>query len=161
MWLIDFAEDFSGLKRHQIYRLVRKGILQPVKEHQAYYFSYTDIYVLRIFSILKREGLSYLNISNAYECLKSLDPEKPLSSFTLFHDGKRVITILDMSDYLVNLSKYGQLNLPVLKLYSVGTELDGLRRVMRKQEARLEGLTASFNPENTVSLVDLDAWLAS
>jgi len=102
MWLIDFAEDFSGLKSHQIYRLVHKGILRPSKNKNAYYFSYTDIYVLRIFRILKREGLSHLDISNAYEYLNELDPNKPLSSFSLFHDSKSVITIMDTTEYYIN-----------------------------------------------------------
>lgn len=160
MWLIDFAEDFSGLKSHQIHRLVHKGILRPSKNKNAYYFSYTDIYVLRIFRILKREGLSHLDISNAYEYLNELDPNKPLSSFSLFHDSKSVITIMDTTEYYINASKHGQLNLPVLKVNSIGSELEGLRCAMIKEKKHLEKL-AHLTHKNTVALDDVESWLAS
>jgi DNA-binding transcriptional MerR regulator len=160
MWLIDFAEDFSGLKSNQIHRLVHKGILRPSKSKNAYYFSYTDIYVLRIFRILKREGLSHLDISNAYEYLKEVDSTKPLSSFSLFHDGTSVITIMDPVEYRINASKHGQLNLPVREIKSIGPELEGLRCAMIKKKEHLDQL-AHLSHKNSVALDDLESWLAS
>jgi DNA-binding transcriptional MerR regulator len=157
---MDFAEDFSGLKSHQIRRLIQKKILHPVKNQNAYYFSYTDIYVLRIFRILKREGLSHLDISNAYEYLNEIESDKPLSSFSLFHDGKSVITIMDTSEYYINASKHGQLNLPFVKVHSIGSELESIRRVMKKEEVHLKRLT-DLNVKESISLDDLDSWLAS
>jgi hypothetical protein len=161
MWLIDYAEDFSTLKQAQIYALVKKNILKPEKKSGVYYFSYTDIYVLRIFKILKREGLSHLNIENAYGYLVNLDENKPLSSYALLHDGISVYTIQDLDYYLINASKGGQLTLPdCIKFQSIGTELDALRQRMNKEKKDLLHLASKPNSHG-MELQNMDAWLAS
>ena len=64
-WTIYYAEDFSGVSQTQIRRLIQKGVLKPEKHGRAHNFGYTDIYVLRVFKILQRQGLEHLDISQA------------------------------------------------------------------------------------------------
>jgi DNA-binding transcriptional MerR regulator len=161
MWLIDYAEDFSTLKQSQIYTLIKKNILKPEKKSGVYYFSYTDIYVLRIFRILKREGLSHLNIENAYGYLVNLKEDEPLSAYVLFHDGNSVYTIENLHSYLINASKGGQLTLPdCIQVQAIGSELDALRQRMNQEKKELLHL-ADRSRGQGVELQALDAWLAS
>jgi hypothetical protein len=161
MWLIDYAEDFSTLKQAQIYALVKKNILKPEKKSGVYYFSYTDIYVLRIFKILKREGLSHLNIENAYGYLANLKEDEPLSSYILFHDGSSVYTIETLHTYLINASKGGQLTLPeLIKVQAIGSELDAIRQRMNQEKKDLLHLASKSN-SHSIELQNMDAWLAS
>lgn len=131
MFTSDFAEDFSGLSLSQIKSLEDKGILEPVKKGRSKYYGYGDIYILRIFKILKRQGVQHANIRNAYEYLRTLNPEQSLSSFLLLHDRKHVYTVIDGNH--LNASKFGQMILNgTIKMIAVGSELEQMRCQMNE-----------------------------
>jgi len=129
MFTTDFAEDFSGLTARQILALEKKAILVPERQYGQKYYSYNDIYILRMIKLLKRDGIHLKKIEMAYEYLRTLKPEDPLSSFTILHDRKEVYEA--STELTVIASKWGQLTIPgVLTLYSVGSELETTRLSM-------------------------------
>lgn len=158
-WLIDYAEDFSGLSQAQIRNLVKKEILKPKKQNNAFYFSYTDIYILRIFRILRRCGLKHLSISSAFDYLKQVSPQQVLSSYALFHNSVDVFTIMDCTQYYVMASQGGQLILPeTLQIISVGSELEAIRKSMQREEKRIASF-AKATLEDSMSEEEFYAWL--
>jgi|GEM_PF-4495760 len=161
MWLIDYAEDFSGLSKDQIYRLIKKDVLKPSKQHGAYRFGFADVYVLRVFKILKGLGLSHLDISQAYSYFVELDPRKSLSSYSLFHDTKNVYTIMDTTTFYINATKGGQVILPdTIQPEAIGYALELTRKAMNREEKRLIELKA-YSRTDYVREDELEAWLAS
>ncbi len=131
MFTADFASDFSGLTEKQIYQLEKKGFLKPQRQHGLKYYTFGDIYVLRVIRILKRQGIRPLKVADAFTSLRQLDSERPLSAFILLHDGKEVYTIED--DLTLIVSRYGQLVMDdVLQLEAIGSELERTRLAMRR-----------------------------
>lgn len=129
MFTLDFAEDFSGLSEAQIARLERLGILQPKKQRGAKYYTYGDIYILRVHRILLEQGLKPSKISDALEYLRGLKPDQPLSSFVLLFNNKDVFTIIDGNE--IAASKWGQMLLKgTVEMIALGSELESLRRKM-------------------------------
>ena len=141
MYPLDFVESFTGLSSHQIKRLESEGVIIPQKKSGMKYYSFTDIYVLRTIQILLREGIKPRKIRFAYECLQSLKPDRPLSSFILFHNGREILDFTD--DPKIIASRYGQivqqtLIEPSIKTVSIGTELDRTRRRVLEYKDSLE-----------------------
>jgi len=129
MFTVDYAADFSGLTEKRISTLEKKGILSPEKHARARYYSYGDIYILRVVRILRASGIHLSNIEAAYEYLKALKPDQPLTSFILLHDGKEVYALLDGNT--VSATRFGQMILEgTVKMIAVGSELEALRLKM-------------------------------
>lgn len=159
MFTSDFAADFSGLTIGQIKTLEEKGLLFPIKQGRSKYYGYGDIYILRIFKILRRSGIHYANISAAYEYLKDLRADQPLSSFILLHDKKEVYTVIDGNN--IKASRYGQMILKgTLKLIAVGSELEEMRRRMNHYVLDLKRKSKQTHSLKTVSLTQLAKLLA-
>jgi DNA-binding transcriptional MerR regulator len=132
MFTSDFASDFSGLSSRQILALEKTGVLMPCRERGIKYYTFGDIYVLRVFRILQRLGIRHPKIKNAFQYLRELKPEDPLSSFVLLHDGREVYSILD-GKQLISASQYGQRILEgVIQLEAIGSELELTRRALRR-----------------------------
>lgn len=160
MWLIDYAEDFSKLTQAQIYSLVKKGILLPQKKHHAFYFSFQDIMIMRTFKLLKANGLSYLNVEKAYEYLRTLKEDEPLTSFVLYHDKKDVYT-KNEREQMLNATKQGQLVLAeAMQLLPLGMALEETRVSMWQVSKRLVQMNEQSFKESIPS-GDLESWLAS
>lgn len=152
MWTLDFAEDFSGLSTSQIHRLEQKGIITPVKRRGAKYYEFGDIYVLRLYRLLRRAGIAYTNITHAFEYLKQLGNETPLSSFLLGYDNKHVFTYFHPG--LVNATQGGQIILDgTLPVLSVGTELEGVRLRMQREAKSLKRSTVKAVKEKEKGLL--------
>lgn len=141
MYPLDFVESFTGLSSSQIKRLENEGVVIPQRVSGMKYYSFTDVYVMRTTEILLREGIKPHKISRAYDCLKNLKPDKPLSSFILFHDGKEILDFTDNPKIIA--SRYGQIvqedliNASV-RAVAIGTELDSTRRKILKYKQGLE-----------------------
>lgn len=128
MFTIDFAADFSGLSESKINALEKKGILKPRRHGRSRYYGYSDIYILRIIKILRGLGIRHIDISAAYEFLKDIRPEQPLSSFTLLHDYHKVYALID-GKTLVNASAWGQQIFEgTIQMEAIGSELERLRK---------------------------------
>jgi len=162
MFTIDFAEDFSGLSSSQIKRLEDKGVITPEKIRGAKYYNYSDIYVLRLVRILRSNKIKATNISSAFEYLRNLGPDQPLSSYVLLHDSKYVYTVIDgktlmdseeqkklintskwgqliLKEKVINASQWGQLVLDgIIELQAVGTELEKTRCRMNQYVSKLK-----------------------
>lgn len=159
MYPLDMVSSFTGLSEKQIYRFEKEGILNPKRRSGMKYYSFTDIYVLKLAAILKLNGIPFNNIAKAYDCLKSLKPDRSLSAFTLYHDGKEILDFTD--DLTIIASKYGQivdgkfmLSLGHVRQVAVGTELDAIRRRVldftsalkrRRQEVQKKGKAYSLD----------------
>ncbi len=133
MYPLDMVSSFTGLSEKQIYKLEKDGVITPDKSSGMKYYSFANIHVLKLIAILKREGISYKNIFKAYDCLKDLKPERTLSAFILYHDGKEILDFTD--DLGIIASKYGQTvdnkfmrSLNHVKPVAVGSELDATRK---------------------------------
>jgi DNA-binding transcriptional MerR regulator len=131
MFTVDFAADFSGLTEARINALEKKGILSPEKHSRSRYYTYGDIYILRIVKILRLSGIRLANIEAAYAYLKGLKPDQPLTSFILLHDGNEVYALVDGNT--VSATRYGQMIIKgTIKMIAVGSELESLRRKMNR-----------------------------
>lgn len=133
MYPLDFVSSFVDLSDRQIASLEKEGILKPKWHSGMKYYSFTDIYVLKLASIMKQAGISFKNIEKAYDCLNSLKSDRSLSSFDLYHDGREILDFTD--DLTIIASKYGQivdgkfmLSLDHVKHLAVGTSLEETRR---------------------------------
>lgn len=162
MFTVDFASDFSGLSESKISTLEKKGILKPEKHGRSRYYTYADIYILRIFKILLSLGIKNVDISAAYEYLKDLRPDQPLSSFSLLHDQKKVYAILDSRE-LVNASAWGQRILEgTIQLEAIGSELERLRKGINSYVTGLKRSAAhAKRTGKVVTSEDLEKLLAS
>jgi DNA-binding transcriptional MerR regulator len=139
MFTSDFAEAFSGLSSSQIKRLEDSGLLKPERSRGVKYYTYGDIYILRVIKILLREGLKNFTIESAFQYLRDLKPEDPLSSFVLLHDNKDVYTVIDGTQFLVQASTWGQMMLnDVPQVFAVGSELEQTRLKMNSYVASLK-----------------------
>jgi len=140
MYPLDLVVGLVGVSEHKIRKLEKAGILTPKRQAEKYY-SFTDIYVLKIIAIAERQGISFRNIQYAYDCLKTLKPGRSLSSFTLYHNGKEILDFTD--DIKIIASKYGQvvegeLILAAIKQLALGTELDNTRQKFENIETSLK-----------------------
>jgi len=141
MYTLDFACAIADLKEDYIRKIEESGAIQVKKIRGMKYYDFRDIYILKIASVLKREGVKFSKITNAFDCLKSLKPEKPLSAFTLFHNGKEVLDLTD--DPSIIASRYGQIVEKKLlgntiKAVAIGSELDLTKRQMIEAERFLK-----------------------
>lgn len=162
MFTVDFAADFSGLSESRISALEKKGILKPERHGRSRYYTYPDIYVLRIFKILLGLGIRNVDISAAYEYLKDLKPDQPLSSFSLLHDNRKIYAILDSKE-LVNASAWGQRILEgTIQLEAIGSELERLRKGINDYVSGVKKTAARVRKTGIrVTADDLDEMLAS
>jgi DNA-binding transcriptional MerR regulator len=131
MYPLDFVESFTGLSASQIRDLEKKGILHPKKEKGMKFYGFVEIYILKMTAILQKQGIRLEKISRAYDCLKNLKPDKPLSSFILFHNGKEVFDLTD--DPVIIASRYGQIASrdllgATLQPVAIGSQLEATRR---------------------------------
>lgn len=162
MFTSDFAEAFSGLSSSQIKRLEVEGLLKPEKSRGVKYYTYGDIYILRVVKILLRAGIKSFKIESAFQYLRDLKPEDPLSSFVLLHDNNEVYTVIDLSK-LIQASTWGQLMLDnVPQLIAVGSELEQTRQKMNNYVADLKQAAskASKAKSKIYSADDLDRLFA-
>ncbi|HEY9687942.1 MAG TPA: MerR family transcriptional regulator [Coleofasciculaceae cyanobacterium] len=132
MYSLDIVVSMTGLSERQIHQLEKDGIVSPQKLSGMKYYSFTDIYIFKLTSIMKREGIPFRNIRQAYDCLRNLKPGRKLSAFSLYHDGKQVLDFTD--NVAIIASKYGQtvdgkfmLSVGHIEQLSLGTELDRTR----------------------------------
>jgi len=152
MYPLDLVVGLIGVSESKIRKLEKAGILTPKRQGEKYY-SFTDIYVLKIIAIAERQGISFKNIQYAYDCLKTLKSGRSLSSFTLYHDGKEILDFTD--DIKIIASKYGQiidgkLILPAIKQLAIGTELDSTRQKFENVELSLKRRREDLKKTGTV-----------
>jgi DNA-binding transcriptional MerR regulator len=147
MWPTEFAEDFSGLTAKQIRELEKLRILTPKRDGRAKYYQYSDILILRIIRILKREGIRYNKSRDAYSFLRNLKTSQPLTSYVILHDKQEIYTVVDGN--LLIASKGGQHQIPeVIEpiLLAVGTELESTRKAVQRIEHEMR--TAQHQIQN-------------
>jgi DNA-binding transcriptional MerR regulator len=126
MYPLDMVVSLTGLNETHIHKLEKEGIVKPKYRSGMKYYTFTDIYVFKITAIAKRRGIQFKNIRYAYDCLKSLKPDRDLSSFSLYHDGKEILDFTD--DLKIIASKYGQIVdealVAEIKPLAIGSELE-------------------------------------
>lgn len=146
MYPLDMVSSLTGLSEKQIYRLEKDGVINPRHQSGMKYYSFLDIYVLKITAIARRSGIQFKNIGYAYDCLKELKPEKKLSSFTLFHDGNEILDFTD--DIKIIASKYGQIVdqglLPHVQPLALGSELELTRQKFEDFSSNLKKRKAAI-----------------
>jgi len=125
MFTQDFAVDFSGLSPGQINLLEKQGGLTPQKQANIRYYTLPDICILRVFYILKRQGLPCLAAKNAFACLQAIVAETPLSAYVLLHNQKEVVAVINGADVFKPAAQWGPLlQAGGVQLLAVGTELE-------------------------------------
>ena len=162
MYPLDMVSSLTGLSENQIYRLEKEGVIKPQHRSGMKYYSFLDIYVLKITAIARRSGIKFRNIGYAYDCLKVLKPDKKLSSFTLFHDGNEILDFTD--DIKIIASKYGQIVehglLPHVEPLALGSELELTRQKFEDFSSDLKKRKAAIKKNGrSVSLEEIHSML--
>ena len=104
---LEFVSSLCKLSEEQIRNIEKKKIIIPKKIGGMKYYSFQDIYVLKIISYLSRRKFTLNKIDIAIKCLRDIKPEKDLSALTLFHTEKEILDLTD--DPAIITTKYAQI----------------------------------------------------
>ena len=157
MYSLDLACYISGLSESQILKAEKINAVQPSKQSGMKYYQFQDLIILRLISILRREGIRFAKIGMAIDYLRKVKPEESLSSLILVLKGNDIVDITDDPQYGQTVNKTLIDN--SVRYLSVGTELDSSRqnihntvRSLQKQQkkSRAEGQVYSLEDVRTL-----------